>query len=153
VVIPQEWVFFITGRTVEDRRCQLKSDTADGLLFLCGLEIASGVNALWKKLWGGFCWNIGGKCINFHYKKRAQLSVLSNEQRTLPEYFNTTSVLRPFFRDHLREPVREENFWTLWCKGRLTEADIQTTQLGATPARVTSAHLPHPEYFKCGKIA
>jgi len=21
------------------------------------------------------------------------------------------------------EPVPEDNFWTLWCKGRLTEAD------------------------------
>jgi len=28
-----------------------------------------------------------------------------------------------FFRDHPGEPVPEENFWTLWCKGRLTEAD------------------------------
>ena len=27
-----------------------------------------------------------------------------------------TSVLRPFFRDHLGEPVPEENFWTLWYK-------------------------------------
>jgi len=31
----------------------------------------------------------------------------------------TTTVLRPFFRDHTGEPVPEENFWTLWCKGRL----------------------------------
>ena len=28
-----------------------------------------------------------------------------------------TTVLRPFFRDHPGEPVPEENFWTLWCKG------------------------------------
>jgi len=34
-----------------------------------------------------------------------------------------TSVLRPFFWDHPGEPVPEENFSTLWCKGRLTEAD------------------------------
>jgi len=27
----------------------------------------------------------------------------------------TTTVLWPFFRDHLGEPVPEENFWTLWC--------------------------------------
>jgi len=39
-------------------------------------------------------------------------------------HHHTTTVLRPFFRDHLGEPVPEENFWTLWCKGRLTEADI-----------------------------
>jgi len=36
---------------------------------------------------------------------------------------HTTTVLRPFFQDHPGEPVPEENFWTLWCKGRLTEAD------------------------------
>jgi len=29
--------------------------------------------------------------------------------------------------------VPEENFWTLWCKGRLTEADTLTIRLGATP--------------------
>jgi len=29
--------------------------------------------------------------------------------------------------------VPEENFWTLWCKGRLTEADAQTIRLDATP--------------------
>jgi len=35
----------------------------------------------------------------------------------------TTTVLWPFFQDHPGELVPEENFWTLWCKGRLTEAD------------------------------
>jgi len=63
----------------------------------------------------------------------------------LPEY--TTTVLRPFFRDHPDEPVPEENFWTLWCKGRLTEADTETIQLGATPSGLTSAHVYHPPVF------
>jgi len=40
----------------------------------------------------------------------------------------------PFLRDHPGEPVPEENFWTLWCKGRLTEADMPTIRLGATPS-------------------
>jgi len=40
--------------------------------------------------------------------------------------------------------VPEENFWTLWCKGRLTEADTETIWLGATPSGLTSAHLHHP---------
>jgi len=43
--------------------------------------------------------------------------------------------------------VPEENFWTLWCKGRLTEADTQTIRLGGTPSRLTSAHLHHPLIF------
>jgi len=43
--------------------------------------------------------------------------------------------------------VPEENFWTLWCKGRLTEADTQTIRLGATPSGLTSAYLHHPPFF------
>ena len=31
------------------------------------------------------------------------------------------------FRDHPGELVPEGNFWTLWCKGRLTEADTYDT--------------------------
>jgi len=57
---------------------------------------------------------------------------------------HTTTILRPFFQDHPGEPVPEENFWTLWCKGRLTEADTQTIRLGATPSGLTTAHLHHP---------
>jgi len=30
--------------------------------------------------------------------------------------------------------VPEENFWTLWCKGRLTEANTPAIRLGATPS-------------------
>jgi len=51
------------------------------------------------------------------------------------------------FRDHPGELVPEENFWTLWCKGRLTEADTLTIWLGATPSRLTSFHLHHPPIF------
>ena len=58
----------------------------------------------------------------------------------------TRTVLWPFFQEHPGELVPEENFWTLWCKGRLTEADT-TIQLGATPSGLTSAHLHHPAIF------
>jgi len=51
------------------------------------------------------------------------------------------------FWDHPGGPVPEENFWTLWCKGGLTEADTPTIRLGATPSRLTSAHLHHPPFF------
>ena len=60
------------------------------------------------------------------------------------------TVLRPFFRDHPGEPVPEENFWTLWCKGRLTEADTLTIRLGVIPSRRTSAHLHHHPMFFYG---
>jgi len=59
----------------------------------------------------------------------------------------TTTVLRPFFRNHPGELVPEENFWTVWCKGRLTETNTPTIQLGATPSELSSAHLHHPPFF------
>jgi len=62
----------------------------------------------------------------------------------------TTTVLQPFFWDYPGEPAPEENFWTLWCKGRLTEADTPTIRLGATPSGLTSAHLHHPPFFTGG---
>jgi len=71
-----------------------------------------------------------------------------------PFYTTTThtTVLRPFFRDHPGEPVPEENFWTLWCKGRSTEADTPTIRLGPTPSRLTSALLHHPPQFFTGRM-
>ena len=65
----------------------------------------------------------------------------------------STTVLRPFFWDHPGEPVpAEENFWTLWCKGKLTEADTPTIRLGTTPSGLTSAHLHQPPPFFTGRI-
>jgi len=49
--------------------------------------------------------------------------------------------------------VPEENFWTLWCKGRLTEADTLTIRLGATLSGLTSAHLHHTPIFFYGPDA
>jgi len=60
---------------------------------------------------------------------------------------HTQQFYGPFFWDHPGEPVPEEDFWTLWCKGRLTEADTLTIRLGTTPSGLTSAHLHHPPYF------
>jgi len=59
----------------------------------------------------------------------------------------TKTVLRIFFRDHPGEPVPEDNFWTLWCKGRSTGADTPTIRLSATPSGLNSAHLHHPPIF------
>jgi len=70
---------------------------------------------------------------------------------SLPHH-TTTTVLQPFFWDHPGEPVLEENFWTLWCKGRLTEADTLTIRLGATPSGLTSAHFHHPPIFFTGRM-
>jgi len=53
----------------------------------------------------------------------------------------------PLLNTHPGEPVPEENFWTLWCKGRLTETDTPTIRLGTTPSGLSSAHLHHPPFF------
>jgi len=64
------------------------------------------------------------------------------------KYHTTTIVLRPFFQDHLGEPVPEENFWTLWCKGRLTEADVSANPAGRHSIRTNHCPpLPSSPYF------
>jgi len=63
-----------------------------------------------------------------------------------------TTTVTALFRDHPGEPVPEENFSTLWCKGRLTEVDRQTIRLGATPSGLTSANLHHPAIFFTGQM-
>jgi len=65
----------------------------------------------------------------------------------------TTAVLWPFFRDHPGEPVPEVNSWTLWCKGRLMEADTPTIRLATTQSGLTSAHLHHPPIFFTGRMS
>jgi len=71
---------------------------------------------------------------------------------TMTHTHTHTTILRPFFRDHPSEPVPEENSWTLWCKGRLTEADTPTIRLGATLSGVTSAPLHNPPHFFTGRM-
>jgi len=69
---------------------------------------------------------------------------------TLYDHHNRFTAL---FWDHPGEPVPEENFWTLWCKGRLTEADTPTIRIGTTPSGlVTSAHLHRPPIFFTGRM-
>jgi len=74
-------------------------------------------------------------------------SAAGNKGRIAYSTTTATTVSRPFIRDHPGEPVPEENFWTLWCKGRLTEANTPTIRLGATPSGLTSAHLHHDGSF------
>jgi len=61
--------------------------------------------------------------------------------RSHHHHTTTTAVLRPFFRDHPGELVPEENFWTLWCKGRLTDANTLTIWL-----YYHNHHTPQPFY-------
>jgi len=61
---------------------------------------------------------------------------------------HTTTILWPFFRDHPGEPVPEENFWTLWCKGRLREAD--TNQPAGRHSIWTNQCPPSPIFLLAG---
>jgi len=54
----------------------------------------------------------------------------------------TTTVLWPFLRDHPGEPAPEENFWTLWCKGRLTRN--RHTDNPARRHSIRTNHCPAP---------
>jgi len=75
------------------------------------------------------------------------VTCLSYILATNPQY-TTTTILWPFFRDHPGETVPEDNFWTLWCKGRLTEADTPTIRLGATKSGLTSAKVQKWQKFR-----
>jgi len=76
---------------------------------------------------------------------QSSTDITNTPHHTTPHH--TTTVLRPFFQDHPGQPVPEWNFWTLWCKGRLIEADTLTIWLGTTPSGLTSAHLHHSPIF------
>jgi len=85
---------------------------------------------------------VGQKTTHFHF--------ITSIQPFKTNHHTTTTILWPFFRDHPGEPVPEENFWTLRCKRRLTEADTQTIRLGDTPSGITSVHLHHPPFLQAG---
>ena len=88
-----------------------------------------------------------------HQSSSAKSHKSANKTNSALQYHTTTtSVLRPFFLDHPGELVPEKNFWTLWCKGRLTEADTLTIRLGTTPAGLTSAHLHQSPIFFTGRM-
>jgi len=97
--------------------------------------------------------------VNSHFTKSSEVTktisgnVSLSKHRLMPFTASTTAtVLRPFSRDHQGEPVPEENFWTLWCKERLTETETPTIRLGATPSGLTSAHLHHSPHFFTGRM-
>jgi len=71
----------------------------------------------------------------------------ANRQDRRLKHTLTHNRFTALFRDHPGEPVPEDNFWTLWYKGRLTEADTPTIRLGAAPSELTSAHLHHPPHI------
>jgi len=75
-------------------------------------QISSGYDMLQRSSWSQFGQGVVSACVYFTVVKFFR-------------YHHTTTILRPFFWDHPGESVPEENFWTLWCKGRLTEADTQ----------------------------
>jgi len=75
------------------------------------------------------------RCIDV---RRLQFLITSHHRTT------ATIVLRPLFRNHPGSPVPEENFWTLWCKGRLTEADTPTIRLHGRHSIWTNQCPPPP---------
>jgi len=74
------------------------------------------------------------------------MSIMVWQVRWTPHTHNTIRFTA-LFPGPPGEPVPEENFWTLWCKGRLTEGDTLTIRLRATPSGLTNAYLHHPPIF------
>jgi len=103
------------------------------------------------KFWRKRRWKVTQSCpfvVSYNYVFVMWLTVFwCNMYNDMQPPHRTTTILWPFFRDHTGELVPEENFWTSWCKGRLTEASTPTIRLGATPSGLTSAHLHHPPIF------
>ena len=54
--------------------------------------------------------------LTYQFYSSSKLCFNSSVKLLLPPFYS------PFW-DHPGEVVPEENFWTFWCKGRLTEAD------------------------------
>jgi len=82
-----------------------------------------------------------------HSQEKRLVAITNNETGFWLLPHTTTTVLRTFFRDQPGKLVPDENFWTSWCKGRLTEVDTTTIRQGATPFGLTSAHLHQPPFF------
>jgi len=93
---------------------------------------------------------VDAQCAHMANYRRFFASSISSEPRAAhfrPQHDTTQPFYGPFFRENPGEPVPEENFWTLWCKGRLREADILNIRLDAAPSGLTSAHIHHPPIF------
>jgi len=71
---------------------------------------------------------------------------------------DTTTTPQPFYgpfsgTTQVSRCHKQENFWTLWRKGRFTEADPLSIRLGTTPSGLTIAHLlHHPPIFFTGRM-
>ena len=58
-----------------------------------------------------------------------------------------TTVLRPFFREHPGELVPEENFWTLWCKGKINRGRHTDHPAGRHSVRTKQCPPPPSPHF------
>jgi len=111
---------------------------------------------MWER--GGNPFHFLGKCLAtmMTWSHIIRLCTIQYKMLSPSNILQFVKTSLSFFRDldytgdvHPDEPVPEENFWILWCKERLTEADTLTIRQGATPSELTSAHLHHPPYPKC----
>jgi len=66
--------------------------------------------------------------------------------------YSTHNHFTDLFLGRPGEPVPEENFWTVWCKGISTAAGTPTIRLGATASGLSSAHLHHPPHIFTGRM-
>ena len=98
------------------------------------------------------CWNGSTfHCVSFRTKC---WHLFTDSQRYLfmSLHHHTTTVLRPFFLDHPGEPVPEENFWTLWCKGRFNRGRRTDHPAGHHSIRTNQCPSPLSSMFLTGRM-
>jgi len=72
-------------------------------------------------------------------------------QQSFPWLFSPPCPPKPLygpFSGTTRVSRCQKNFWTLWCKGRLTEADTETIRLGDTPQTNQCPPPPSPIFLQ-----
>ena len=102
-----EWGAGVTETGLSDERKFCRSCSAH---MLCFPTVWALGHTSWPHQWQYIASNVA-RPIQIQYE---------NHNITHRHTHTYTTVLWPFFRDHRGDPVPEENFWTLWCNGRLT---------------------------------
>jgi len=119
---------------------------------ICGIWLA-GVRSC-----AGGTGSISRTCYSVkHSSCRTAIYIISKNLQYHLYHCTITTTPQPFYgpfsgTTRVSRCQKLENFWTLCCKGKLTEADTLTIWLGATPSRLTGVqfhHLPHFFTARC----
>jgi len=97
--------------------------------------------------------------LSLHSRSAPQWTTLSSG-KLLNYSFKPKPTFKPSRHNRFMAPFpgpsgwadASRELWTLWCKGKLAEADTSTMRLDATPSGLTSAHLHYPPILFTGRM-